>query len=251
VRALRYCSFAAAGILIGSFGWEGRAAAEASGTVVAVVQSAEVDAQTGRKLLQPAASVFSGDRVVTGSIGEAQIQFRDNTKLVVGPNSSMVIDAFVFNGNDTARQISINILRGGFRFITGNSRKDAYSIVTPTATIGVRGTAFDFNVDPGNGTLRLVNLEGTTRICDREADPATGKRRCVETSSSCGLSVKAPNQDLKRVEAPLEISRDLQWYFRYVRDQKNLAPAFRLDVSSCGPLLAVPQPIVPNTGSRT
>ena len=51
----------------------------------------------------------------------------------------MIIAAFVFNNDDTARQVSINAVRGAFRFITGKSSKDAYSITTPTATIGVRG----------------------------------------------------------------------------------------------------------------
>lgn len=69
-------------------------AAAPSGTVLAVVQSANIDGETGKKVLEPEAPVFAGDRVDTGPVGEAQIRFRDNTKLVVGPNSSMVIDAF-------------------------------------------------------------------------------------------------------------------------------------------------------------
>ena len=112
--------------------------AQPSGIVIAVVQQSEADGQTGRRTLAQEAPVFSGDRIITGPSGEAQVRFRDDTKLVVGPNSMMVIDAFIFSG-DTAREISINAVRGAFRFITGNSPKDAYSITTPTATIGVRG----------------------------------------------------------------------------------------------------------------
>jgi len=113
--------------------------AQPSGIVIAVVQSSEADGDTGRRVLNPEAPVYSGDEIITGPIGEAQVRFRDNTRLVVGPNSMMVIDAFVFTNDDTARQISINAVRGAFRFITGNSPKDAYRISTPTATIGVRG----------------------------------------------------------------------------------------------------------------
>ena len=113
--------------------------AQPSGVVLAVVQQSEIDTATGRRVLVQEAAVFSGDRIITGPGGEAQVKFRDDTRLVVGPNSMMTIDAFVFNDDDTARQISINAVRGAFRFITGNSPKDAYSITTPTATIGVRG----------------------------------------------------------------------------------------------------------------
>ena len=106
----------------------------------------------------------------------------------------MVIDAFVFNDDNTARKISINAVRGAFRFITGNSPKDAYSITTPTATIGVRGTEFDFNVDPRDGTTRVVQFEGKTRgICNRrpEKRPAAlvnWQRICVEVAENCGPS---------------------------------------------------------------
>lgn len=113
--------------------------ARADGIVLAVVQQSEVDSATGRRTLLVEAPVYSGDRIITGPTGEAQIRFRDDTRLVVGPNSTMIIDAFVFADDDTARQISINAVKGAFRFIAGNSPKDAYTITTPTSTIGVRG----------------------------------------------------------------------------------------------------------------
>jgi hypothetical protein len=113
--------------------------ARADGVVLAVVQQSEVDSTTGRRTLMVETPVYSGDRIITGPSGEAQIRFRDNTRLVVGPNSTMIIDAFVFADDDTARQISINAVKGAFRFIAGNSPKDAYTITTPTSTIGVRG----------------------------------------------------------------------------------------------------------------
>ena len=125
--------------LLALAGWATGASAQPSGIIIAVVQSAAVDGKTGKMILQPSAPVYSGDHITTGAVGEAQVRFRDNTKLVVGPNSMMVIDAFVFNDDNTARKISINVVRGAFRFMTGRGSKDAYSVTTPTATIGVRG----------------------------------------------------------------------------------------------------------------
>ncbi len=113
--------------------------AQPDGIVIAVVQQAHIDAKTGKKILMPANPVYSGDRISTDAIGNAQIKFRDDTKLVVGPNSTLVIDAFIFDKNDTARQVSISAIKGAFRFISGKSPKDVYTIKTPTATIGVRG----------------------------------------------------------------------------------------------------------------
>lgn len=216
------------------------AQAEPSGTVVAAIQMAEADQATGKIVLAPEVPIFSGDKIVTGPIGEAQIRFRDNTRLVVGPNSQMVIDAFVFAG-DTPRNVSINAIRGAFRFITGNGPKDAYKIVTPTATIGVRGTEFDVDVDP-MGTTRVVNFTGMTRICDRFpddvatdiTDPERQFRGCVETHDPCGVSVVQKGRDIRRFTDIRDRNRELNWYFRYVRDQGNLLPDFQVSMAACG-----------------
>jgi hypothetical protein len=210
--------------------------AQGSGTVLAVVQSANIDSVTGKKVLEPEAPVFSGDRIDTGPVGSAQIRFRDDTKLVVGPNSSMVIDAFVFSDNDTARKISINVVKGAFRFFTGTSPKDAYTITTPTATIGVRGTEFDVQVE-GEGTTRVANFEGMTRICHRQPDGTVRDpgKDCIEVKDPCSLSVIRPT------EAPLQYSnkdvefrnRQLKYYFPYVRDQSRLLSDFQVNLTQC------------------
>ena len=70
-------------------------AAQPSGTVIAVIQRSEADGQTGRRVLVAEAAVFSGDKIITGPVGQAQIRFRDDTRLVVGPNSQMTIDALI------------------------------------------------------------------------------------------------------------------------------------------------------------
>ena len=215
-------------------------AAQPSGTVIAVIQSAEVDSVTGQKVLQPLADIFSGDRINTGRVGEAQIKFRDNTRLVVGPNSSMVIDAFVFNDDDTARQISINAVRGAFRFITGNSSKDAYSITTPTATIGVRGTEFDVSIEP-TGVTRVAAFSGVTIQCPRDSTGSPIDRtQCIETTDPCTVSVIRPNRNIQRLTDTRDRDRDLNWYFRYVRDQSMLLDDFRVSLKNCGSSAALP-----------
>jgi hypothetical protein len=93
----------------------------------------------GRRMIELQGAVFMGDQIVAGPVGLAQIKFIDNTRLVVGPNSRLTVDTFVFNPDMTARDVTITALKGTFRFIKGNSREGAYKIRTPTMTIGVRG----------------------------------------------------------------------------------------------------------------
>src|SRR6185295_18548249 len=82
------------------------AIAAPSGIAVAVVQSAEANGQTGKRVLQPEGPLYSGDQVNTGPAGEAQVRFSDNTRLVVGPNSRMVIDSFVVKDQSSAKEVS-------------------------------------------------------------------------------------------------------------------------------------------------
>ena len=87
--------------------------------------------------------VFIGDVVNTGPKGQVQILFADNTKLVVGPQSSLKIDDYLLRNNGDAGKFVVDMLSGSFRFATGNGPKSSYVINTPTGTIGVRGTGFD------------------------------------------------------------------------------------------------------------
>ena len=178
-----------AGVAAGLFalaGWSAAAVAEPSGAVIAVIQQSEADGQGGKRVLAVEAPVFSGDKIVTGPIGEAQIKFRDNTKLVVGPNSMMTIDAFVFSDNGDAKKFSINVTRGAFRFITGNGPKSAYSINTPTATIGVRGTEFDFNVDGGGDTRVAVSQGRPESAIDSERIVSSRRLHATSPQSTRG-----------------------------------------------------------------
>ena len=212
--------------------WAGSAlAATPSGTVLGVIQSASSVGAEGSAVLNIQSPVYAGARIETGPVGEAQIEFRDKTTLVVGPNSSMVVDAFVFNDANTARSVTIDATKGVFRFFTGISRKDAYQINTPTATIGVRGTQFDISIE-GQGTTRVANFEGMTRICPRGVGTSAD---CSESKDPCTLSVIRPTERVVTYgNKDLEFrNRQLKYYFNYIRDQSSLRQDFQVDLKEC------------------
>jgi hypothetical protein len=115
------------------------AAAEPSGHAIHVDPSVDATGPGGRRMIELQGAVFMGDEIVAGSEGLAQILFIDDTRLVVGPNSRLTIDSFVFNPDYTARKVTITALKGSFRFISGRSPAAAYRIRTPAMTIGIRG----------------------------------------------------------------------------------------------------------------
>jgi hypothetical protein len=94
---------------------------------------------TGSRLLVLEGAVFMGDEIVAQPQGLAQIRFIDNTRIIIGPNSRLRIDTFIFNPDYTAKNVTITAIKGVFRFISGKSADGAYQIRTPTMTIGVRG----------------------------------------------------------------------------------------------------------------
>jgi hypothetical protein len=121
-------------------------AVAASGTAMGVDPAAEAERDGGTQTLVVGADVFIGDRVVTGPSGQVQILFSDNTELVVGPRSALVIEDYLLRDDGSAGRLAVNALSGTFRFVTGGAPKDRYIITTPTGTIGVRGTAFELTV---------------------------------------------------------------------------------------------------------
>ena len=116
-------------------------AQQASGRAVGVIPDASAPSLRGAMALERAAGPsYMGDSIQTGPSGEAQIDFADSARLVVGPSSSLLIDDSVLRNKKTMSSFVVSALRGTFRFISGTSPEPAYAIHTPTATIGVRGT---------------------------------------------------------------------------------------------------------------
>ena len=110
----------------------------------------------------------------TGPDSHAELELDDDTKLALGPNGRLILDDYVFSGSDQGSgRIALNVLKGAFRFITGENDKDSYRIDTPSATIGVLGTVFDLYVIDDDETVVLL-LEGSLEVCSRTAPGSLG-----------------------------------------------------------------------------
>ena len=114
-------------------------------------------------------AVNEGDSVVTGADGELHLNMQDGGYLAVRPNTAMKIMQYRANG-DAGDTSVIGMVKGALRSVTGfigrfNSNRTR--IVTPTATIGIRGTDHEAMVlepnDPAGeaGTYDKVNAGGT------------------------------------------------------------------------------------------
>ena len=211
-------------------------AQDPSGRAVGVIPDASALGSEGSRTLAVQQPVYMGDRIQTGSTGEAQIHFIDDTRLVVGAASSLLIDSSVLRNRRTMTSFVVSMLRGSFRFISGTSPKPIYAIRTPTATIGVRGTQFDIAVLPNGGT-EFVLLHGQARICDRSGT-------CLLAQRACSAVTVPPSGPMRALVDPEERNERLRTYFPYVRNQyANLRQEFRANVGACGNIAAVRPPI--------
>jgi hypothetical protein len=107
--------------------------------------------------------LMRNETVRTGAESATKLVMIDSTNLSLGPNASITLDRTVLNDEHSYRDIAIKLTTGAFRFVTGHSEKAAYTITTPVATIGVRGTVLDILSQRGNTTVVLQ--EGASHVC--------------------------------------------------------------------------------------
>ena len=101
------------------------------------------EAAIGR-LLAGGDPVMLGDRIDSGPQGGLQIMLLDQTVFTLGPDSSLVIDEFVYDPESGSGEMAATMLRGAFRFISGRIAGDNpenLDLRTPHGQIGVRGTS--------------------------------------------------------------------------------------------------------------
>lgn len=194
--------------------------------VVAVSPGAEIVRQGHQATVGQGQGVASGDVIVTDRRGQVQLLFDDETRVAIGPNSQFNVTDVRLNAHGTAKTFAVAAVAGTFRFITGKSRKSAYAIDTPTATMGIRGTAFDFVVRRREGT-DLILFSGQVRMCGR-----TGG--CYKVGGVCD-AVQMDQQGTLGLLTSRDAKRDLiARGFFFISDENQLRPEFRTALRSCG-----------------
>ena len=116
----------------------------------------------GTRALALGTGVVQNETIASSASGRGQILFVDQTTLSLAPNTTIVLDEFVFNANGSG-QMGLQMTEGALRFIGGTlSRGQEATVTTPTATIGIRGSSA--LVTYLNGETITVFLAGE-RLC--------------------------------------------------------------------------------------
>ncbi|MDB5861882.1 MAG: hypothetical protein JWQ76_5571 [Ramlibacter sp.] len=185
-----------------------------------------------------------GDRLTTSEGGSAIIKLADGTRMTVRPNSELVLQQYQFQENAPDNTMLMQLVRGGFRAVTGLISKNAPNaarVQTNTATIGIRGTDFDARLCTGEcaaessritesarpnavqASAKLVNAQGEIYA----VDGAGTRRRLVDGGSVYPGDVVETNRGSQGVLAfrdDTRITLGSQTRFRvdnFVYDDKN------------------------------
>ncbi|WDE12561.1 FecR family protein [Thalassomonas haliotis] len=108
--------------------------------------------------------IYVQDTVSTGALSNTQIRMADGGLLSLQPHTQVAILDYRFNRKDKKDSVSIELLKGGLRTVTGalkNSSKQ-YQLKTPVASIGVRGTHYEVEMD--KGSLFLAVWQGNIDV---------------------------------------------------------------------------------------
>jgi hypothetical protein len=145
------------------------AGALSADTSIGKVIVVEGSVKAGSRGLSRGASIYVSDVINVPDGGKIQIRFTDGSILNLIESTQYRIDSYQLSSSGTG-QYSAQLVEGGFRAVSGSIGKnspDNYSVKTPVATLGVRGTLFEANIQSGetffgceSGTIRVKNKAG-------------------------------------------------------------------------------------------
>ena len=133
-----------------------------AGVVIMAVGKATADNGNGvRRPLQRRSDIFNKDVITTEKDSRLQIRLTDGALLSLQENSNFKIDEYRYKSpsgeHDNA---AYALLKGSMRTISGaigKANKADYKVVTPVATIGIRGTDYELVLhnNPKTGQTEL------------------------------------------------------------------------------------------------
>ena len=92
------------------------------------------------RVLQVGLDMFANEKVDTGQVGQTHLIFDDGSALTIGPNSSVVLDEFVYDPETKSGKLVVSVGKGLMRYVGGKiSKKTPVVFKTPTSVIGIRG----------------------------------------------------------------------------------------------------------------
>jgi hypothetical protein len=137
--------------------------------------------------------VVPGTTITTGAGGQVLIRFDDGHAVLLNENSEFRVNAYSFDKDKPqSDNIALQFLKGAMRSVTGvigARSRNAFALLAPQATIGIRGT--DFMIALVNPAYLSV-LQGTIEAANTAGSAAFSAGATATVASSTSLAVAIP-----------------------------------------------------------
>jgi len=135
-----------------------------------------------------------GQRIRTGENSSITIEFADGSRILVLPNSEIMIENTTQNPDTGVATLSVQVLKGQIENKVAPQKPGGrYRITTPAAVAAVRGTEFRVSADNGGDVMRSEVLQGKVEV----------------TGSSVSRNVSAGFATLAKTGEPPSIPRQI------------------------------------------
>ena len=170
----------------------------------------------GARVIEIGTQVVENEKIQTTATGSVQVLFIDKTTLNVGPNSTLVIDRFVYNPATTRGQLALSLGKGVLRVVGGAAtHSEGATIRTPVAAIGLRGGIAIISHSGAKGTEAILGFGrmSVSTLCwlggqlpsEHGRSDATGLRRDRRgTQQSALLALPRQQPGARPVERPVD-----------------------------------------------
>ena len=133
---------------------------ELSGTAFAKLPAED------KRQLSVGDNIYESDLITTETKSSIDLQLKDDTLFKLGPEARLLAIKFKYQKDIENDSVTIKILQGTFRFVTGiiaKKRPEAMNVDTAVATIGIRGTNVIGEADATSATIILIESEDSFR----------------------------------------------------------------------------------------
>jgi hypothetical protein len=129
-----------------------------------------------KRALKRRSKILEGDILTTTQNSKLQIRFIDKALMTLKAGSRLNVSAYqIAKTEDDTEKVVMDLITGGFRTITGSigkGEKSAYTVNTPAASIGIRGTNYEiaqekngeFVIAVWDGGITVTNDQGSIKV---------------------------------------------------------------------------------------
>jgi ABC-type Fe3+/spermidine/putrescine transport system ATPase subunit len=140
----------------------------AAGKFNFVIGDVRVKNASGERKAERGGEVEANETIVSGKDGMAQLRLSDGAFIALRADTELRIDKYQYDSQKTATNDTVlSLVKGTMRAFTGaiaNFNKDKFKMITPTATIGIRGSGNVLNFSPVENLTLNHTIEGSHTV---------------------------------------------------------------------------------------